>query len=334
MFFLLAYFSSGQGTLQLQIATLPPGLHQSTNLALFRWNGWIIGSFSWSVVNHSPLRGWHHDASNLKWTANNSRTDLILPSEALPNQSNHTVSLNKAGHTPTHTHTHFYNTQGPEFTCSIVMGVDLSGWLLGGLSQKIPKTNPKSWLLRQQCNTLNLWGSSLCYRVHTTWRTRLSTEDYRAVSRYIPLGCGRGGSCLCDIAALLQKGTSSFNIFRIGQSDNCMFFQLFQLGQVLINPISFLHTFDKWEDVSRGKKKSRQKLRKSCRAKMPDNYTWYGSCLGLQASFHSLQLLTPWFSPKVALDGKGPEGVLGTQQLRKGPRGHFWGSNELKSHDS
>ena len=142
------------------------------------------------------------------------RTDLILPSEALPNQGNHTVSLNKARHT--HTHTHFYNTQGPEFTCNIVMGADLSGWLLGGLSPKIPNTTPKSWSLRQQCNTLNLWGSSPCYRVHTTWRTRLSTEDYRAVSRYIPLGCGRGGSCLCDIAALLQKGTSGFNIFRIG----------------------------------------------------------------------------------------------------------------------
>jgi len=162
-----------------------------------------------SVVNHSPLRGWHHDASNLKWTANKSR-ELIWFFQVRPYP---TSVITQSAWTKLDTHTHtLLQRSGTWIDLQHRHGCGSKWMAPGGLSQKIPKTNPKSWSLRQQCNTLNLPGSSPCYRVHTTWRTRLSTEHYRAVSRYIPLGCGRGGSCLGDIAALLQKGTSSLNI--------------------------------------------------------------------------------------------------------------------------
>lgn len=98
------------------------------------------------------------------------RTDLILPSEALPNQCNHTVSLNKAGHT----HTHFYNAQGPESTCNIVMGVDLSGWLLGDCPKKSQKQIPSP----DRCG--NNATPSICQGLHrVTVFTPPGEQDYQ-----------------------------------------------------------------------------------------------------------------------------------------------------------
>ena len=116
------------------------------------------------------------------------------------------------------------------------MGVDLSGWLLGGLSQKhIPS-------LLQQCNTLNLPGSS----------PMLPCSHFKNILRITGLcpgrfHCGRGDSCFGDITALLQKVL--WKCLDSANSKLHVFFQVLQLGQVLINPISFLHMFDKWEDV-------------------------------------------------------------------------------------
>lgn len=125
-----------------------------------------------SVVNHSPLRGWHHDASNLKWTANKSR-ELIWFFQVRPYPTS-VITQSAWTKLDTHTHTHFYNAQGPESTCNIVMGVDLSGWLLGDCPKKSQKQIPSP----DRCG--NNATPSICQGLHrVTVFTPPGEQDYQ-----------------------------------------------------------------------------------------------------------------------------------------------------------